>query len=626
MVGDGETTVLVVENTADAARSLARSLPVPDGSIRTATDVESGVEAVTEVAPDCVVAGHCDALDGLTLLERVRTVDPDVPVVLYPETGDEATASAAVAGGVTDYVPRTNGEGERGGLDDLRDSVARVLGDGPGTVDHATRSWERRGHRGAVLVDLATDEAVTRGAIAEAPIGITIAAREGDDSPLVYVNDEFERLTGYNWDDVAGQDCRFLQGPDTAEAPVAELRRAIDEQRSTTVELLNYRADGTKFWNRVTIAPVETDDGGVDHYVGFQEDVTDRKRRERDLARSERQFTAIFEDPNILVGLLAPDGTVLDFNRTAMEYVDVDREAVVGNRFSETRWFESDDRRRAEVRRLVSRAAAGEYAEFEFDLRDATPRGLVASGVIRPVTDEAGTVVSLLISARDVSERRRRERQLDALDRVLRHNLHNEMNVVLGNAESIADLDHAAAADHAEAILEGGETLLDLTTKQRQIVDLLSDAPDLTTVDVAEAVRDCVEDLRDRYPDVPVDVTAPKGLSARAVPQIRQALSELLENAVLHGGSDPVQVALTATDETVTVSVADRGDGIPAEERAILLDEGERGPLYHGTGMGLWLVSWIVTYSEGVVDYEERDSQGSVVTITLHRADAENAT
>jgi len=58
---------------------------VPDRSVRTATDVESGVEAVTEAAPDCVVAGHCETLDGLALLERVRTVDQDVPFVLYPD-------------------------------------------------------------------------------------------------------------------------------------------------------------------------------------------------------------------------------------------------------------------------------------------------------------------------------------------------------------------------------------------------------------------------------------------------------------------------------------------------------------------------------------------------------------
>ena len=120
-------------------------------------------------------------------------------------------------------------------------------------------------------------------AMDESPVGITLAeATEGDDTPLVYLNDGFEEMTGYGASRL-GEDCRFLQGEDTKEEPRAALREAIAEERPASVDILNYRANGQKFWNQVTISPIRDADGDVTHFVGFQNDITDRKIRERRL-------------------------------------------------------------------------------------------------------------------------------------------------------------------------------------------------------------------------------------------------------------------------------------------------------------------------------------------------------
>ncbi|WP_424015922.1 PAS domain-containing protein [Halorubrum xinjiangense] len=120
-------------------------------------------------------------------------------------------------------------------------------------------------------------------AMDEAPVGITIArASDGDDDPLVYLNEEFEALTGYG-EEMLGEDCRFLQGPDTGDETTAEIRAALDEERPVSVDILNYRANGQKFWNRITIAPLRDEAGETTHFVGFQMDITERKIRERRL-------------------------------------------------------------------------------------------------------------------------------------------------------------------------------------------------------------------------------------------------------------------------------------------------------------------------------------------------------
>ena len=119
-------------------------------------------------------------------------------------------------------------------------------------------------------------------AMDEAPVGITLAPAEGDDNPLVYINEGFEALTGYGAERL-GEDCRFLQGPDTSDETRAEIRTGLDEERSVDVDILNYRANGQKFWNRLQIEPLRSEAGETTHFVGFQTDITERKIRERRL-------------------------------------------------------------------------------------------------------------------------------------------------------------------------------------------------------------------------------------------------------------------------------------------------------------------------------------------------------
>ena len=116
----------------------------------------------------------------------------------------------------------------------------------------------------------------------EAPVGITLAEPGDEDNPMTYANAEFEELTGYG-SEMLGEDCRFLQGEDTDEETTARIRAAIDAEEPISVDVLNYRRDDRKFWNRLTVAPIRDEEGTVTDYVGFQTDITDRKIRERRL-------------------------------------------------------------------------------------------------------------------------------------------------------------------------------------------------------------------------------------------------------------------------------------------------------------------------------------------------------
>lgn len=101
-----------------------------------------------------------------------------------------------------------------------------------------------------------------------------------EDNPIVFVNPAFCALTGYDHDEIIGRNCRFLQGPDTSPHDVEHLSRAIVEERDCHVELLNYRKDGSPFWNSLFLSPVRDEAGKVVFFFGSQLDVSDKKRTE----------------------------------------------------------------------------------------------------------------------------------------------------------------------------------------------------------------------------------------------------------------------------------------------------------------------------------------------------------
>jgi len=115
--------------------------------------------------------------------------------------------------------------------------------------------------------------------------GITISDNLQKDNPIVYANDGFERLTGYTKKDVLGKNCRFLQGEKTDPQIIEEIRRSIREEKPCSVEILNYRKDGTPFWNLLSITPIIDDIGRVTNFLGIQSDITKRKNYENELFR-----------------------------------------------------------------------------------------------------------------------------------------------------------------------------------------------------------------------------------------------------------------------------------------------------------------------------------------------------
>ncbi|GAB3420620.1 hypothetical protein GCM10027435_23570 [Haloparvum alkalitolerans] len=217
----------------------------------------------------------------------------------------------------------------------------------------------------------------------------------------------------------------------------------------------------------------------------------------------------------------------------------------------------------------------------------------------------------------DITEQKRREQRLQVLNRVLRHDHRNAMNVVMGHAADIVEAsEDPATLAHAEAIRSRSEDLLERSRKARSVERALGEESDRrTAVDVAALVRRRAAALSNSVdaPDLTVDTPAhPVWVVGNDLLDV--AVDNLLENAAKHADDPTIEVRVRPGDP-VRVTVRDDGPGIPDEELSVLERDRET-QLHHTSGLGLWLVTWIVRDVDGEVSFRTLDD-GTEVTLSL---------
>ncbi|NGM69001.1 PAS domain-containing protein [Natronolimnobius sp. AArcel1] len=279
----------------------------------------------------------------------------------------------------------------------------------------------------------------------------------------------FETLD-FDADELRGKRIEEVYSPPVLEQLEANFQASLaGESRTFELELQDHMFE-------FRTIPLTTDDGEVFATLAMSQDITERKVRERELERRERRFEAIFNDPNILVGLLEPDGTVLDINQRAMEYIDTDLADVIGEPFWETPWWGADDGGesasagsvQAAVEQWTKRAAAGEYVDFEADLAQPNGDEYTLSGYFRPVTNDDGDVVSIIVSDRDVTERKERERELER--RAHQQQVVADLGQFALETDDLDDLMDEASRKVADVLDNEYCKVLDLDEKQEQLL------------------------------------------------------------------------------------------------------------------------------------------------------------
>jgi len=246
------------------------------------------------------------------------------------------------------------------------------------------------------------------------------------------------------------------------------------------------------------------------------------------------------------------------------------------------------------------------------------------------ITDYRENVLAHVLVCRDITGQRQKERKLqerekelqllkDIQSNFLQHNLRDELQMVRENAEVLADEDEPQSTERYETLVEKTEQILEWSTKAQTIENLV-ETEQTSAYKIDEELAAIVERKRGEFPAVRFELGLDAGVEIRTVPQITQALENVVDNAARYNTADTsvVRISTDCCGDRVEVQIADNGPGIdPVEVEAIL--SGKETDLQHGSGFGLWLVYWVVEKSNGELVFDT-GADGTTISLEFERA------
>jgi len=418
----------------------------------------------------------------------------------------------------------------------------------------------------------------------------------------------FSAALGYERDAVVGQPLsRFYDDSSAAALRSDGYERALGGKLTVTERTL-VTADGDTVPCLLRAIP-RTVDGAV---VGTDVLFIDISEREKYVRRLE----AVFNSPHQCTALVSLDGTVTEVNDALVARTGTDRSAMIGESIDEFPWLRLDGERGLTVREAVDRAADGRLVDVEGDLQG--PEGLTYIDVsFKPIRNGADEVTLIAVEARDVTVRTRQRQHLQVLQRVVRHNVRNDVNKLVGWTKMLAA---ESDADRREKCLYRLLRIFDswerIADKMQVIDRAIREIPhDESTVDIEVVVEEAAAAVHEGHPDATVTVSI--DATDEAVSQwLTHPLTEAVANAAAAGDrSDPsVDVSVRRADDGwLQILVADDGPGMPDMEREVLVT-GEETPLRHGSGLGIWLIRMLISVLGGEIDVDVTDA-GTEVTL-----------
>lgn len=224
-------------------------------------------------------------------------------------------------------------------------------------------------------------------------------------------NPAHERLTGLHSDLLRGKTPQEVFPPAVATTVSKHYEECARAGIAISYEeCLPIRTKNT--WWITTLTPLRDRHGRIYRLVGTSINISDRKHVEEALRESERRFRAIFDSMFQFIGLLKPDGTLLEANQTALDFGGMRLEDIAGRPFWEAHWWSLYPQTQERLKAAIAKAAAGEFVRYEVDVLGAGDHVITIDFSLKPVKDETGQVVLLIPEGRDISDKKQAEKAL----------------------------------------------------------------------------------------------------------------------------------------------------------------------------------------------------------------------
>ncbi len=264
-------------------------------------------------------------------------------------------------------------------------------------------------------------------AIQKTANGVVITDATSHDNPVIFCNPAYEKMTGYKSDEVIGKNPRFLQGPDTDRSTIEKIRNTLKKQEECNVIILNYKKDGTAFWNEIRIIPIHDKKGKLVNFLGIKRDISDRIDDEKTIKASETKFRSIVEQSIDGVMLIDEAGMVVEWNHALEKITGFSKKETMGKSLFELKLNkevegevskESSYKFQNIIREIIEKKGT-KYFNRTFEDELITKKGEIKSlqSIVYPIITDKGVMIGSVI--RDITQTKRIEKQNVILNRAI---------------------------------------------------------------------------------------------------------------------------------------------------------------------------------------------------------------
>jgi len=278
--------ILIVDDHPENLKILTQMLSQKNYKLRKAINGEMALNSAFSKPPDLILLDIVmPEMDGYQVCQQIKEnpITSEIPVIFISALDEAFNKVKAFEMGGVDYITKPF---------QLKEVLARVQLQL--RLQHQKQQLEEQNQKLRQEItkrqEVEIQLSLFNQAIFTCRNGVIITDATQPNNPIIYVNQAFEKITGYSASEVFGKNCRFLQGEDRDQPNLDIIRNALKNEKDCLVIMRNYRKDGTLFWNEVSISPVRDAGGNITHYIGIQTDITERQRIQTALEEANKKL------------------------------------------------------------------------------------------------------------------------------------------------------------------------------------------------------------------------------------------------------------------------------------------------------------------------------------------------
>lgn len=472
--------------------------------------------------------------------------------------------------------------------------------------------------------------------IEQSPASIIITDTFGN---IEYVNQKFNEVSGYSFDEIKGKNPRILQSGRTTKEEYKRLWETITSGNEYRSELLNRKRNGDLFWESVLISPIRNEEGNIINYMAIKEDITNRKKSDLEI----RKLSVAIEQNPASVIITNTEGIIEYVNNKFLSVTGYTKKELIGKVIRILKPGHTPDETYIEIWNCLY---AGKEWRGEHQNRRKDNSKYWESVLISPIKNQENKITNYIILSEDISERKKMEKELISAkekavesDRLksaflanMSHEIRTPLNSILGFSDLLIsdELDTNVKAEFADMINLSGNNLLSIIN---DILDISKiEAGQIVLTEKRFSAFQMITDIQKEY-----SLKArSKGIELRLSVQeyakeiyllsdenrIKQVIVNFVGNAMKFTDSGYVEIGMKIKDKQVVFHVKDTGIGIAKEYHNKVFDrfrqvESAQTRKYGGNGLGLAITKNLVELLGGKIHLESKPNVGSTFFLTL---------